>query len=229
MNSRMFKRALTRTLPIMAGYLVLGFGFGVLLASKGYGVFYAFLMCIVIYGGSMQYIGAGLLASGAGVVTTALITLMVHARHIFYALSMIDKFKPVKKFKFYLAFALTDETYSLLVQEKGLGEQDRMAYYLWVSLLDHLYWIAGSVLGAAAGNLLQFNTAGIEFAMTALFVSIFTGQWLEQKNHSYALLGLGFSALALWVFGPERFLIPAMVLITIALLLLKKREEGKDA
>ena len=177
----------------------------------------------------MQYSGAGLWAAGAGVVTTALITLMVHARHIFYALSMIDKFKPVKKFKFYLAFALTDETYSLLVQEKGLGEQDRMAYYLWVSLLDHLYWIAGSVLGAAAGNLLQFNTAGIEFAMTALFVSIFTGQWLEQKNHSYALLGLGFSALALWAFGPERFLIPAMVLITIALLLLKKRGERKDA
>ena len=218
-------KAFAASIPVMAGYMVLGIGFGILLQTKGYGVGWAFAMSLLIYAGSMQYLAVDLLAGGAALVTAAVTTLMVNARHIFYGISMIDKYRDVGKKKPYLIFALTDETYSLVCSET-LGEdgKDLKRYYLWVSLLNHSYWVAGSVIGSLLGMVFPFSTEGMDFVLTALFVTIFVEQWMSTKNHRYALVGVGASVVSLFVFGPDRFLIPAMLLITLGLAGVRKQE-----
>ncbi len=212
------KKAFLASLPVMAGYLVLGMGFGIILQTKGYGVGWAFLMSLLIFAGSMQYLAVDLLAGGAALITAAVTTFMVNARHIFYGISMIDKYRNVGRKKPYLIFSLTDETYSLVCSD-GAGEdcEDRNRYFFWVSLLNHSYWVTGSVLGALLGMIFPFSTEGMDFVLTALFVTIFVEQWLGAGNKSYALIGVGASVVSLLIFGPDRFLIPAMLLITLAL------------
>lgn len=213
----------------MAGYLVLGAGYGLLLQSKGYSFLWAILMSATIYAGSMQYVAADLLSSGASLVSAGLMTLMVNARHLFYGLSMLEKYRPVRGMKkAYLIHTLTDETYSLLCTARIPEDVEPERFYLWVSGLNQIYWVAGSALGGLLGRVLPFDTTGVDFAMTALFVVIFTEQWLSRKNHLPALVGLGVSALCLLLFGPEGFLIPAMAAIAALLMLLRRRmgEEG---
>ena len=216
-------KAFYKSLPVMAGYVVLGIGFGILLRSAGYGVLWAFAMSVFIYAGSMQYVGVGLLAGGASVITTILTTLMVNARHLFYSISMIDRYKDSGKYKPYLVFALTDETYSLLCDGKTPEGEDADKYRFLVSLFNHSYWVAGSVAGSLLGTVLPFSTEGIEFAMTALFLASFTEQWIENKDHIPAITGVVSTLLCLLVFGTDSFLIPAMLLITLLLTLLRKR------
>ena len=217
------KTAFLDTLPVMAGYLVLGMGFGVLLESKGFGVLWAFCMSLFIYAGSMQYLAVSMLSPGVSLVSAAVTTLMVNARHLFYGVSMVDKYKNTGKRKPYLIFALTDETYSLVCD--GEHSDD---YYLLVSLFNHFYWVAGSVLGSLIGSFLSFNTNGIDFALTALFLTVFTEQWLSQKRHRYAVIGVSASVVCLILFGAENFLIPSMALIAVTLLILSKKEGGRD-
>ncbi len=228
MKNKILKTALVRTIPVMTGYLVLGFGFGILSEKNGYGILWALAMSAFIYAGSMQYVTISLLTSGASLVTTALTTLMVNARHLFYGISMIEKYRGTGKKKPYLIFALTDETYSLVCGETGFEGEEQKKYYFWVSLLNQSYWIAGSVAGAWFGSVVTFNTAGIDFAMTALFVTVFVEQWLNTKNHMPALIGLGATILCLLIFGSERFLIPAMILISVLLLVFQKQLEEKS-
>ena len=211
----------------MAGYLVLGIGFGILLRNAGYGVLWAASMSLFIYAGSMQYVGVGLLSGGASVITTIITTIMVNARHLFYSISMIDKYKDAGKYKPYMIFALTDETYSLLCDDKTPDGTDRNLYRFLVSFFNQCYWVTGSIVGSILGGVLPFSTAGIEFSMTALFIASFTEQWLTTKDHIPALTGLFSTLLCLIVFGSENFLIPAMLLITLVLTLLRKREEGE--
>ena len=219
------RKAFIASLPVMAGYMVLGIGFGIILQTKGFGVGWAFAMSLLIYAGSMQYLAVDLLAGGAALLTAAVTTLMVNARHIFYGISMIDKYRDVGKKKPYLIFALTDETYSLVCSDDaGEGCEDKKRYYFWVSLFDHSYWVTGSVIGSLLGMVIPFSTEGMDFVLTALFVTIFVEQWLSTKKHSYALIGVGVSVLCLFVFGADRFLIPAMVLITLSLAGLRKDE-----
>ena len=227
MKSNVLKTALIRTIPVMTGYLVLGFGFGILLEKSGYGILWALAMSAFIYAGSMQYVAIGLLTSGASLLTTALTTLMVNARHLFYGVSMIEKYRGTGKKKPYLIFALTDETYSLVCGETGFEGEEQKKYYLCVSLFNQLYWIAGSVAGAWFGSVVTFNTSGIDFAMTALFVTVFVEQWLSTKNHLPALIGLGASIVCLVIFGSDKFLIPAMFLISVLLLVLQGPLEKK--
>lgn len=224
------KKAFVDTLPVMTGYLVLGFGFGIVLHAAGYGLPVALAMSLFIYAGSMQYAAIGLFTGGASLVTVGLTTLMVNARHLFYGISMIDKYKDTGKRKPYLIFALTDETYSLVCRDlTQIPLEQRRSYYLLVSLFDHLYWVAGTALGAVAGRLIHFNSEGIDFALTALFVTVFLEQWLSSKDHLPALAGVGVSLLCLPVFGAEGFLIPAMLGIAVILCLYKgKREGGKE-
>ena len=170
------KHAFKQSVPIMAGYIVLGMGFGVLLESKGYGVLWAIAMSVFIYAGSMQYVAINLITGGASLIATALMTLMVNARHLFYGISMLDKYKNTGKYKPYLIFALTDETYSLVCSGKIPAEVDRNKYYFLVSLFDQVYWVIGSVIGSVVGSVLNFNTAGIDFSMTALFLVVFVEQ-----------------------------------------------------
>ncbi len=229
MRIKMIKKAFGDSIPVLAGYAVLGLGFGVLAVSKGYGVLTVFLMSLLIYGGSMQYVGIELMSSGAGILSAALLTLMIHARHLFYGISMIECFKGIKKCRWYAMFALTDESYSILCNAK-VEEREKTAYFLLVSLFNQLYWITGTVLGAALGNIIPVNTKGVEFAMTALFTTIFVNQWQECREHKYALSAMGISLLCLFVFGGENFLIPAMCGILLFLTLDYRRTktgEGK--
>ena len=217
----LIRKAFLKSLPVMAGYVVLGMGFGILLRAAGYGPLWALAMSLLIYAGSMQYVGVGLIAGGASVLTTALTTLMVNARHLFYSLSMVERYRGAGVFKPYLVFALTDETYSLLCD--GTEGERRHVFCFLVSLLNHLYWVAGSVAGSLLGQVLPFGTEGIEFSMTALFVASLTEQWMTYRDHVPALTGLGASVLCLVLFGPDRFLVPAMVSITLVLMILRGR------
>ena len=219
------KIAFIKSLPVMAGYIVLGIGFGILLKKAGYGLFWSFLMSLTIYAGSMQYVAVSLLTSGASLLSVALTTLMVNARHLFYGISMIDKYKDAGNKKAYLIFSLTDETYSILCNDDGSEELDRNWYRFLVSLFNQCYWILGCVLGSLLGTIIPFDTAGIEFSMTALFVTVFVEQWLTTKNHLPAIIGLFCSILCLVIFGANNFLIPTMLSITIVLLCVRNSEK----
>lgn len=215
---RTIKTAWINTIPVMTGYLVLGFGFGIVLKAAGVGISVALAMSLFIYAGSMQYVAVGLLTGGASLLTTALTTLMVNARHLFYGISMLDKYKGVGKKKWYLIFSLTDETYSLVCNDNlPVAEKQRGNYYFFVSLFDQIYWILGTALGSLAGTLFQFNSEGIDFALTALFLTVFLEQWLTNKNHMPAIIGVVASVISLFLFGKEHFLIPAMLFITVLL------------
>lgn len=227
MKRQTLKYAFLQSLPVLAGYVVLGIGFGILMRNAGYGVLWAAAMSLFIYAGSMQYVGVGLITGGASVITTAITTLMVNARHLFYSISMVDKYKDAGRYKPYMIFALTDETYSLLCDERVPKGVEPKPYRFLVSLFNHGYWVMGSVIGNLLGSVLPFSTVGIEFSMTALFVASFTEQWLTTKDHVPAITGLLATLLCLLVFGRESFLIPAMLLITLVLTLLRRREEGR--
>ena len=227
MRSKTVKLAFLKSLPVMAGYIVLGIGFGILLRKAGYGVLWAFAMSTLIYGGSMQYVGVDLIAGGASIITTAITTFMVNARHLFYSISMLRVYKNSGKYKPYLIYSITDETYSLLCDGKTPEGTDPELYRFLVSLFDHSYWIIGGVLGNLLGAVLPFSSAGIEFSMTALFIAAFVEQWISSGDHIPAITGVLSTLICLLIFGSENFLIPAMLLITLVLTILRGRLEGK--
>ena len=227
-KNKLIKHAFIATLPVMAGYVVLGMGFGMILKAKGLSLYWAPVMSLFVYAGSMQYILLDLLSGGATLLTVALTTLMVNARHLFYSISMVDEYRGAGAKKPYMIFALTDETYSLVCAGAPEGV-NRHGYYFLVSLFDQVWWMIGSVVGAVLGTLLHFNTEGIDFALTALFVTVFVEQWLSTKNHVPALVGVGASLVALLIFGSEDFLIPAMVGITVLLSFgMRRRKEAAE-
>ena len=222
------KKSFIDTIPVLTGYLVLGFGFGIILKASGYGILLAFIMSLLIYAGSMQYVAIGLLTGGASLFTAALTTLMVNARHLFYGISMLGKYKNVGKRKPYLIFALTDETYSLVCgNNPDIPPENSKDYYFYVSLFNHIYWVTGSVLGAVAGSVIEFNSRGIDFALTALFLTVFIEQWLTSQKHTPAVIGVVISAVCLIIFGSENFLIPAMLVIALLLCLHKEECENE--
>lgn len=217
MKKSAIRTAFLDTVPVLTGYLFLGFGFGILMNESGYGVGWAFCMSLFIYAGSMQYMAVSLLTGGASLLTAALTTFVVNARHLFYGISMVDAYKGSGKKKPYLIFALTDETYSLVTQNQVPDGLTRHGYCFLVSLFDHIYWVSGTVLGSLAGALIPLNYEGIEFVLTALFVTIFVEQWLSTKNHIPAIIGVMSTTLCLVIFGSEIFLIPSMVIIAVLL------------
>lgn len=227
MMKRAVGAAFPRTLPILTGYLFLGIAFGLLLSSKGYSWGIAFLMSVCIYAGSMQFVAVGLLASPLNLGAAVLLTLMVNARHLFYGLSMLDRFRDTGKWKGYLIFALTDETYSLLCTVPVPSDIPKGTFYGAIALLDHLYWVTGSVLGALFGSLLSFQLEGIDFVMTALFVVLFLEQWEKSPNHTPALTGIFVTLFFLLLVGSQWFLIPSMGGILLVLTVLRSRLEVK--
>lgn len=227
MNKKLLKASFINTLPVLAGYMAIGISFGILLSVKGYGVLWALAMSLFIYAGSMQILAIDLLGGAASLISAAILTLMVNARHLFYGISMIDKYKGMGKKKPYLIFALTDETYSLVCSGKAPGGVNKDAYFLLVSLFNHCYWIVGSVIGSLIGSMITFNSEGLEFAMTALFVTVFVEQWRSTKNHIPALVGVATSVVCLIIFGAGNFLIPTMMSITLVLGLLQKKIGGE--
>ena len=225
MHSKFFRTAFLDTVPVMTGYLFLGFGFGILAQQNGLSIWWALAMSVFIYAGSMQFVAVTMLTGSTGLLAAALTTLAVNARHLFYGISMIDRYKDAGRYKPYLIFALTDETYSLLCDGQTPAGADPDLYRFLVSLFNQCYWVAGSVMGNLIGSVLPFSTAGIEFSMTALFAASFTEQWLTAKDHLPALTGVLCALVCLILFGPENFLIPAMLAITLVLTLLRSREE----
>ena len=233
MDKRLWASAFHTTIPVLIGYLAIGMAFGLMIQAIGYNFIWATLMSVVIYAGSGQYLGVSLLDLGAALTEVAMLTLLLNFRHIVYGLSMLEKFQTVHGLrKFYLIFALTDETYALLTSARvpeGVKPED---FYLAISLLDHSYWIAGSIIGAVAGALLGFDTTGVDFAMTALFVVIAVGQWKDNPRHLPALIGASCAFVSLRIVGPNNFLLPALGAIIVLLLGLRgqldteKREEA---
>lgn len=227
MRRRAWKAALPYTLPVFMGYLFLGIAFGVLLTSKGFSVWLALLMSLTIYAGSGQFVAIGLLTGPFSLPTAALMTLMINARHLFYGLSLLDKFRPMGARKPYMIFSLTDETYSLLCAAEPPDGVDRNWFFFFIALLDHCYWIFGGLVGALAGTLLTFDSTGIDFAMTALFIVIFVEQWERAKSHIPAVLGIAVTVLCLVLVGREKFILVAMAGIFTSLTLLRSRLEER--
>ena len=226
MNKPLLRAAFLDTVPVMTGYVFLGFGFGILMQQNGFGVLWAAAMSLFIYAGSMQYVTIPLLTSGASLLTCAMTAFVVNARHLFYGISMVDAYKGMGKKKPYLIFGLTDETYSL-VSQLQLPEGIRPGSYCFlVTLFDHIYWVTGTVLGSLAGTLLPINYEGVDFALTALFVTIFVEQWLSTKNHGPAIVGVAATVICLILFGADVFLIPSMAIIAVCLTMMRKT--GKE-
>lgn len=231
---KVLRIAFVKSVPVMAGYLSIGIAFGLLMQEMGYNVFWALLISLVLYAGSMQFVLLQFLSGGASLLTVAVTTLLVNSRHLFYGLSFMDTFRSMGKKYLYMVHSLTDETYSLLCSYQPQEEEDGKQVMFWISLLDHIYWLVGTALGALAGGLIPFDTTGIDFAMTALFVVIFVEQWKGAKSHLPAIAGLVCGVLSLLVFGADRFILPAMILGIAVLLgskkyvLQKETEEEKS-
>ena len=226
-HSQLLRRAFVSTLPVMAGYVVLGTGFGILFQSKGYGILWAAAMSIFVYAGSMQYLAVDLLTGGVSLIAAAVTTLMVNARHLFYGISMIGKYQNMGAYKPYLIFGLTDETYSLNCLDLPEEVSNAPLYYFLVTILDQIYWVLGTVLGSLLGQIISFSTEGIDFSLTALFITVFVEQWKSTRDHVPAIIGLASSVVCLLIFGTGNFLIPAMILITLCLTIYRRTEGGK--
>lgn len=217
-----FKYAFPHTLPVLTGYLFLGISYGFYMKALGFEFWYPFLMSLVIYAGSMQFVTVELLLSSFDPIKAFFMTLMINARHLFYGISMLTKYKDMGWKKIYLIFGLTDETFSVNCSVTIPEEIDEGWFYFFVTLLDHSYWVIASLLGAVFGSFISFNTEGIEFVMTAMFIVIFLEQWLSNKNHTSAMIGLGVSILCLAILGSDKFIIPAMIAISLCLAILRK-------
>ena len=220
--------ALRRTVPVACGYIFLGMAFGVLLNEAGYGPVWALCSSLFVYAGSMQFIMVSLLAAGAPIYTVAVTTFLVNARHIFYGLGMLEKFRGLGKRFPYMAFALTDETYSVLCSMDAPTGMDWNDCAFYVSMLDQCYWVLGSLLGSLLGQALPVDLTGIDFSMTALFVVIFVDQWKQFPSHVPALTGLTCAVAARLLFGPDNFLLIALIAAVAILAALRGRLEGEQ-
>ena len=223
MDRKALAAAFPVTVPVLMGYLSIGIAFGLMLERIGYNFIWAFFMSLTIYAGSGQYLGVSLLETAATLGTVALMTFLINFRHLVYGLSMLEKFRDMGIRKLYMIFSLTDETYALLASAQAPVGVNPKDFYFAIALLDHAYWILGSVIGAVAGALLPIDTTGIDFAMTALFVVIAVDQWKAYKKHLPALLGAAVTLVSLTVVGADNMLLPALAVIVGVLLLLRDR------
>ena len=216
--------ALRTSLPIMVTFIVLGIGYGILMQKHGYGPLWSLLSGIIIFSGTAQFVSVSLLDSGS-VIMAAVTALMVSARHIFFSISMIGRYRHEGRRKWYLFYALCDETYAMLSRDDGPEAVDLSGYRLLVTLFDQSSWVFGSFLGGWLGSLLNFNSTGIDFSMTALFTTVFIQQWIDSKCHIPAILGLAATLICRILFGRDLFLIPAMIIIIIVLTVMRSRIE----
>lgn len=226
---KMFKKVFPQTIPVMLGYVTVGIAFGILVIKSGLSIWLGLGLSVFVYAGAMQFVAIQLITGPFQMIQVALLTLFVNIRHLFYGLSFIERFKTFGWRKWYMIFALTDETYSLMcgmTNQNDLSDESTEENFFYISLLNQIYWISGSLLGMIFANLITFNTAGIEFAMTALFVVIFVEQWLVEKSHLPAWIGLGAAVVSLTLFGADNMVISAMALILIGLLVTRRFVEG---
>ncbi len=228
MRIKALKAAFPQTIPIFTGFWFLGMAYGIYMNASGFSFVYPLCMSLLIYGGSLEFVAVEMLLSPFAPLQTFIMALLIQARHLFYGLSMLDKFKGLGWKKYYLIFGMCDETFSVNCSADIPEDIDRGWFYFWVTLLNQFYWSAAATTGGIVGSLLKIDTSGISFVMTAMFVVIFLEQWLKEKEHSASLIGLAVSVLCLVVFGPDSFMVPTMVLIVGLLALLRKPLEKKE-
>ena len=228
MRIKALKAAFPQTIPIFTGFWFLGMAYGIYMNASGFSFVYPLCMSLLIYGGSLEFVAVEMLLSPFAPLQTFIMALLIQARHLFYGLSMLDKFKGLSWKKYYLIFGMCDETFSVNCSADIPEDVDRGWFYFWVTLLNQFYWSAAATTGGIVGSLLKIDTSGISFVMTAMFVVIFLEQWLKEKEHSASLIGLAVSVLCLVVFGPDSFMVPTMVLIVGLLALLRKPLEKKE-
>ena len=221
MKRKALKAAFPYTIPIFAGFWFLGITYGIFMNKSGFSFWYPMLMSMTIFAGSMEFLTVNLLLGAFNPLQALTLTLMINARHLFYGISMLDKYAGTGWKKIYLIFGMCDESFSINYTADIPDDVDRGWFMFFVTLLNQLYWVSGSTLGGLFGSLIHFNTEGLDFVMTAMFVVIFLEQWLKDQQHTSALLGLGLSAVCLLVFGAEDFVIPAMAAILGVLTLLR--------
>ena len=214
--------AFPNTIPILAGFLFLGMTYGIYMNVSGFSFWYPCLMSLTIFAGSVEFVAVNLLLGAFHPIQALAMTLMLNARHLFYGISMLDRFRGLGLKKIYLIFGMCDETFSINYTAEIPPDVDRGWFMFFVTLLNHLYWFAGATLGGIFGSFITFNTEGLDFVMTAMFVVIFLEQWLKEERHESSLLGIGFSVLSLIAFGADGFLIPAMLSILAVLTLLRR-------
>lgn len=222
------KAAFPHTIPILTGFLFLGIAFGILMDIKGLKIGWTMLMSICTFAGSMQFVAVTLLTAAFNPWYAFFLTLMVNARHLFYSISMLDKFRDTGKCKPFLIFSLCDETFSVLCSSEPPKDVNRKYFMFFIALLNYLYWSLGSMLGGILGNFISFNTEGLDFVLTALFVVIFLNQWKSLQHHIVPCIGVGCSILSLLIFGAEGFIIPAMLMILLLLTLLRTKKESEE-
>lgn len=221
------KAAFPYTIPIFAGFWFLGITYGVYMQVSGFSFWYPMLMSLTIFGGSLEFVAVSMLLSAFAPVQTLVVTLMLQARHLFYGIAMLDKFKGTGWKKVYLIFGMCDESFSINCSAEIPTGIDRGWFMFFVTLFNQIYWVTGATLGGLLGALIPFNTEGLDFAMTAMFVVIFLDQWRKEKGHAASLIGLGGSLVCLLTFGADNFLLPAMACI-LALLTLLRRQAGEE-
>lgn len=217
------------TLPIFAGFWFLGLTYGIYMNVSGFSFWYPMIMSLTIFAGSAEFVAVNLLLGAFNPLQAFVMTLMINARHLFYGISMLDKFRGVGLKKLYLIFGMCDETFSINYTAQIPDNVDRGWFMFFVTLLNHFYWFFGATLGGIFGSFIHFDTEGLDFVMTAMFVVIFLEQWLKEKRHESALVGLGVSLVCLLLFGSENFLVPSMLAILGVLTLMRRPlEKGAE-
>lgn len=227
MRLRALKAAFPHTIPIFAGFWFLGMAYGIFMNVSGFGFWYPMVMSLTIFGGSLEFVAVSMLLGSFAPLQTLMMALVLQARHLFYGVAMLEKYRGLGWKKFYLIFGLCDETFSINCSAEIPEGVDRGWFYFFVTLLNHFYWVSGSTIGGIIGSLLQFDTEGIGFVMTAMFTVIFLEQWLKEKRHDSSLLGLGLSALCLVLFGADSFIIPSMICLLVLLTALRRPIERR--
>ena len=223
------KAAFPHTIPIMTGFLFLGMTYGIYMNVSGFSFWYPMLMSMTIFAGSMEFVTVNMLLGVFHPLQALSMTLMINARHLFYGISMLDKYKGTGLKKLYLIFGMCDESFSINYTAEIPVDVDKGWLMMWVTVLNQFYWVLGSTLGGIFGSFIHFNTEGLDFVMTALFVVIFLEQWMKEKNHTNAIVGLVISVLCLILFGKDDFIIPAMLgILSVLTLLRKPLEKGGE-
>ncbi len=227
MKRKALKAAFPYTIPIFAGFWFLGLAYGIYMNTAGFSFVYPMLMSFLIFGGSLEFVAVEMLLSPFAPLQVFIMSLLIQARHLFYGISMLEKYKGTGWKKFFLIFGMCDESFSINYTAQIPEDVDKGWFMLFVTELNRFYWVSGATIGGLVGSLLTFDTDGISFVMTAMFVVIFLEQWLKETNHTASLLGIGVSVLCLLLFGADSFMVPTMVAIIVLLLLLKKKLQPK--
>ena len=235
------RKAITATAPVMAGYVFLGTAYGISMHSRGFGIELSTLISMIVYGGSLQFAMVDYLTQAFAPVSLLLLTVLIQARHLFYGISMLGEYQGTGKCEAYLIFALTDETYSLVCMHPP-ENVSRSYWYTAVSALDQAYWVLGTILGAAVGQMIPIDyLTGIDFSMTALFLVIVTNQMMDTHRRSSCheqtvahgwdstALGGGVTLICLLVFGEDLFMIIAMIAIIFLFYFMYRYGKGKKA